>query len=78
LQCRIHVCQKKKLQNSSHLALNDLVLYRGSFPHTITLSVSLDDHRLIDAQGDGVIISTAAGSTGSVWTVLGCVFLKKK
>jgi NAD+ kinase len=45
------------------LALNDVVLVRGARPHVIRVRVWLDGHYYTTTVADGVIVSTATGST---------------
>ena len=46
-----------------HIALNDVVLVRGAEPRVISIVVSIDGHEYNTTVADGVIISTATGST---------------
>lgn len=46
------------------LAVNDVVLQAGSPFRMIELSISVDDDELTVLGGDGLIVSTASGSTG--------------
>lgn len=45
------------------IALNDMVLVRGALPRVIRVKVWLDGHYYNTTTADGVIISTATGST---------------
>jgi NAD+ kinase len=45
------------------LALNDAVLARGASPRAVSVEVQVDDVRLVRYLADGVIVSTATGST---------------
>jgi NAD+ kinase len=45
------------------LALNDAVLARGASPRAVSIEVQVDDVRLVTYLADGVIVSTATGST---------------
>jgi NAD+ kinase len=47
----------------STMAVNDCVIQAGPPFRVIELSVCLDDRRLTDVAGDGIIISTPSGST---------------
>lgn len=44
-------------------ALNDIVLVRGAEPHVVRVKIWLDGHFYSTTVADGVIISTATGST---------------
>ncbi len=45
-------------------ALNDVVVSRGGFSHLVGITVYVNDQLFSAYEGDGVIISTATGSTG--------------
>ena len=45
-------------------ALNDVVVSRGGFSHLVGITVFVNDQLFYAYEGDGVIISTATGSTG--------------
>lgn len=45
-------------------ALNDVVLARGAVSRVLTIRVGIDDADLASLRGDGIILSTATGSTG--------------
>jgi NAD+ kinase len=45
-------------------ALNDVVVARGSVARLINIQTSIDDATLTNYRADGVILSTATGSTG--------------
>ena len=46
------------------LALNDAVITRGANPRMIYIEMTLDGERELKMAGDGLILSTATGSTG--------------
>lgn len=48
---------------SSHLALNDFVVTRGTFARIIDLSIFVDQQHVTDYVADGVIVATPTGST---------------
>ncbi|HHU60912.1 MAG: NAD(+)/NADH kinase [Bacillota bacterium] len=48
---------------STHLALNDFVITRGTFARIIDLSIFIDKQHVTDYVADGVIVSTPTGST---------------
>ncbi|KAJ3224779.1 hypothetical protein HK099_007898 [Clydaea vesicula] len=55
---------KSKDNNSkSFISMNEITLHRGSKPHLTTLKVSVNEQFLTDAVSDGLIISSATGST---------------
>ncbi len=45
------------------LALNDVVMARGMWPRMVQISVWIDDHFYNTTHADGIIVSTATGST---------------
>ncbi|MDP2919138.1 MAG: NAD(+)/NADH kinase [Dehalococcoidia bacterium] len=47
-----------------HYALNDVVLARGSVVRVVHIEAFIDDQPLTTYKADGVIVSTATGSTG--------------
>jgi len=49
---------------SRFYALNDVVVARGAVARTVRIEVSIDVEALTTYKGDGVIVSTATGSTG--------------
>ena len=45
------------------LALNDVVMARGMWPRMVQISIWIDDHFYNTTHADGIIVSTATGST---------------
>lgn len=45
-------------------AINDVVVTKGGVSRMLNLSLHVDDCRIADYQADGIIVSTATGSTG--------------
>lgn len=45
------------------LALNDIVIARGTWPRVVHIRVSIDDHFYNTTYADGMVLSTATGST---------------
>ena len=54
---------KEEHQESKFLALNDMVIERGSFSHLINISMTIQNQNLYSVKADGVIISSPTGST---------------
>ncbi len=50
-------------QVGSYIALNEVVLSRGDIGRTLTVDVKVDDIPLTTYRADGVLVSTATGST---------------
>lgn len=64
-----HSIRRKCL--SEHEALNDVVLSRGDVARVVRISVTLDGGHLTTYTCDGLIVSTATGSTGYALAVGG-------
>lgn len=47
-----------------HIALNDVVVARGSLARVVRLDVSIDDRHLATYIADGLVVSSPTGSTG--------------
>ncbi|HZS78021.1 MAG TPA: NAD(+)/NADH kinase [Ktedonobacteraceae bacterium] len=45
------------------LALNDIVIARGTWPRVVKIQITIDEHPYSTTHADGIIISTATGST---------------
>lgn len=45
------------------LSLNDVVIARGKWPRMVQISIWIDDHFYNTTHADGIIVSTATGST---------------
>ena len=58
-RCLIQISEK----NQSCLALNDVVIERGATSQLIDISVYLEDKPIYSVKADGLIISSATGST---------------
>ena len=54
----------QKEDHVTYHALNDITVARGQKVRVINISVSIDGARMTTYKSDGVIISTATGSTG--------------
>jgi NAD+ kinase len=50
-------------QKEEFLALNDIVIARGMWPRVVQMHVWIDDHHYNNTYADGMILSTATGST---------------
>jgi NAD+ kinase len=62
LQAR--VCQGKNLKDGPFHALNEAVLARDAVSRLVTVRAIIDDVDMTTYRADGVILSTATGSTG--------------
>lgn len=56
-------CFKKNKLENKFIALNELVIERGSFSQLINISMSIQNQNLYSMKADGVIISSPTGST---------------
>jgi NAD+ kinase len=59
----LHALVKLDGREQSLLALNDIVLVRGAEPRVIRVKIWVDGHHYGTTVADGVIVSTATGST---------------
>ncbi|MDE0518767.1 MAG: NAD(+)/NADH kinase [Bdellovibrionales bacterium] len=50
-------------QENKYLALNDMVIERGTFSHLIDISITIQNENIYSVKADGVIISSPTGST---------------
>lgn len=55
--------QRKNQTPHSYLALNDVVIERGSFSHLISLSIQSEKEKVVEMKADGIIVATPTGST---------------
>ena len=53
----------QKHKENTFLALNDMVIERGSFSHLISVSIAIKNKNIYSIKADGVIISSPTGST---------------
>jgi len=53
----------KKKQKNTFLALNDMVIERGSFSHLINISIIIKNQNIYSVKADGLIVSSPTGST---------------
>ncbi len=53
-----------KEQTTDTFALNDLALTRGPLSDMVEFTITVSGHRIDRLRGDGVVVSTATGSTG--------------
>jgi NAD+ kinase len=50
-------------QREEFLALNDIVIARGTWPRVVEIHIWVDDHFYNKSHADGIILCTATGST---------------
>ena len=50
-------------RHEEFLALNDVVIARGTWPRVVEIHIWMDDHFYNKTHADGIIVSTATGST---------------
>jgi NAD+ kinase len=58
------VRERSMLESSDYVAVNDFTFSRGMAVQTVSLELEVDGHALGSFLGDGVVISSATGSTG--------------
>jgi NAD+ kinase len=61
LSAKVHFASGRERELT---ALNEIVLGRSDLGRDITLGMAINDCRLPDVRGDGIIVATASGSTG--------------
>ncbi|MDU1413485.1 MAG: NAD(+)/NADH kinase [Clostridium sp.] len=59
----IKVTIPEKNGNNIHVALNDIVLSKGTLSRMVTFDIFVDDSFYISYKADGIILSTPTGST---------------
>lgn len=65
LECRVEFAREDgSLGSEVGFALNDLALTRGPLADMVEFDISVSGHHIDRLRGDGVVVSTATGSTG--------------
>lgn len=65
LSCRVvSVDEAGEERSFESFALNDLALTRGPLSDMVEFDITVSGHRIDRLRGDGVVVSTATGSTG--------------
>jgi NAD+ kinase len=59
----LHAVIEQEEKSQEFLALNDVVIARGMWPRGVQVRIWVDDYYYNTSYGDGVIVSTATGST---------------
>lgn len=59
----LHAKLEQNGQGEEFLALNDIVIARGTWPRVVQMRIWIDDFHYSTTYADGVIVSTATGST---------------
>src|SRR5579859_251325 len=59
----LHAVLDQDGQSEEFLALNDIVIARGTWPRVVQVHTWVDDHYYNTSYSDGIIVSTATGST---------------
>lgn len=59
----LHATLDQDGQREEFLALNDVVIARGTWPRVVKIDFNIDDNPYNTTYSDGIIISTATGST---------------
>lgn len=63
MMLEVSVIRNGKTAFNTH-ALNEAVLSRGAISRVINIRTTVNDCKLFDVRGDGLIVATATGSTG--------------
>ena len=64
----------KRIDGGRLLALNDIVIARGSLARVVRLDASIDGSHLASFVADGLVVSTPTGSTGYSFSAGGPIF----
>ena len=64
IRCKLYKNGGKPSDDDGFHALNDVVLGRGSISRVVTIRTVIDGADLASVRADGIIVSTATGSTG--------------
>ena len=59
----LHAVLEQDGKQEEFLALNDVVIARGTWPRVVNMQIWIDDHHYSNTYADGMILSTATGST---------------
>ncbi len=59
----LHAVLEQDGKQEEFLALNDIVIARGTWPRVVHMKVWIDNHHYNNTYADGIILSTATGST---------------
>lgn len=59
----LHAVLDQDGQQEEFLALNDIVIARGTWPRVVKIQITVDEHAYSTSYADGIILSTATGST---------------
>ena len=59
----LHAVLHQDGQQEEFLALNDIVIARGTWPRVVKVQITVDEHAYSTSYADGIILSTATGST---------------
>lgn len=59
----LHATLDQNGNSEEFLALNDVVIARGTWPRVVQIRTWINDHEYSTTHADGIIISTATGST---------------
>ncbi len=59
----LHAVLEQDGHTEEFLALNDIVIARGTWPRVVHMKIWIDDHHYSTTYADGMILSTATGST---------------
>ena len=62
-QLKCEVFNKDGVLKGSSVCLNDIIIVRGAKPHITTLVLSIDGQIIERFRGDGLVVSTATGSS---------------
>jgi NAD+ kinase len=59
----LHAVLEQDGNKEEFLALNDIVIARGMWPRVVQIEIAIDNNHYSTMRADGIIVSTATGST---------------
>ena len=59
----LHAALHQDGRQEEFLALNDIVIARGTWPRVVKIQITVDEYSYSTSYADGIILSTATGST---------------
>src|ERR1700694_3257899 len=70
----LHAALHQDGQQEEFLALNDIVIARGTWPRVVKIQITIDEFAYSTSYADGIILSTATGSTAFYMAGGGAMF----
>jgi NAD+ kinase len=67
----LHAVLDQNGSKEEFLALNDIVIARGKWPRVVQIEIAIDENHYSTTHADGIVVSTATGSTAYNMAVRG-------